>query len=86
MANSIPRYELSALLPGHSSDVKALKFPNEHTIASASRDGTVRLWKFGTPEGTSSDPHWSSKLLHSDTPYVNSVTWLDDEESCMCSC
>lgn len=81
MVDSVPRYKLSATLPGHTSDVKALKFPNKDTIASTSRDGTVRFWKFGDHEGSNSVKHWASKLLLSETPYVNSVGWLDDEDS-----
>lgn len=83
MSESIPRYTLSATLLGHSSDVKSVVFPNKSTIATASRDGSVRLWKYGVPEGTSSDPHWNSNVLHKDTPYINSISWFDDAESCM---
>lgn len=79
-SESLPRYSLSANLFGHESDVKAVTFPNSSTIASASRDGTVKLWK---PTKNTSPPVWTFKQLHHGTPYVNSIAWLEDESSRM---
>ncbi|KAF8860264.1 PFU-domain-containing protein [Acephala macrosclerotiorum] len=38
-------YKLSASLSGHDDDVRGVAFPTSKAVLSASRDGTVRLWK-----------------------------------------
>lgn len=77
MSQSIPRYDLSSNLIGHQADVKAVTFPNSHTIASVSRDGSVNLWKPKSGEPTS----WLFKQLYHGQAYVNSVAWFDDSET-----
>lgn len=73
------QYTLSSTLHGHESDVKSLVFPTPGTIASASRDGSSRLWK---NEGKDTDGTilWPSQVLYHETPYVNSITWLNSED------
>lgn len=77
-SDSIPRYTFSATLIGHESDVKAVSFPNSSTVVSASRDGSVKLWKHSKESNS-----WAFKQLHHGSPYVNSVAWLDDKETRM---
>lgn len=75
-------YILSATLQGHESDVKALVFPNSNTIASVSRDGSSRLWK-STSKDSEGSNLWPSQILYHDTPYLNSVTWLESDDHSM---
>jgi 2-polyprenyl-6-methoxyphenol hydroxylase-like FAD-dependent oxidoreductase len=43
---AIPRRERSTPLTGHTSGVNSVSFsPDGHTLATASRDGTARLWE-----------------------------------------
>ena len=47
---SIPNAELVAMLVGHTDNILDLDFsPDGKTIASVSRDKTVKLWKLGSP-------------------------------------
>lgn len=45
---AIPDYKLSAILNGHSMDVRSVAATKEFCILSASRDRTAKLWH---PEG-----------------------------------
>merc|ERR1712093_658642 len=38
-------YKISAILAEHDDDVRGVAFPSSKAVLSASRDGTVRLWK-----------------------------------------
>ncbi|KAI9046814.1 hypothetical protein LZ554_008895 [Drepanopeziza brunnea f. sp. 'monogermtubi'] len=38
-------YKISATLMGHEDDVRGVSFPSPKAVLSASRDGSVRLWK-----------------------------------------
>lgn len=80
--SSDSQYTLSASLHGHESDVKALVFPKADTIASASRDGSSRVWKNAgkDAEGTSL---WPSHILYHESPYINSVAWLESDDQSM---
>ncbi|MFN3393954.1 MAG: WD40 repeat domain-containing protein, partial [Candidatus Thermochlorobacter sp.] len=50
VSGSIPNAELVATLVGHTDNVLDLDFsPDGKTIASVSRDKTVKLWKLGSP-------------------------------------
>ncbi|KAF5097670.1 hypothetical protein DV451_003717 [Geotrichum candidum] len=79
------KYTLSASLIGHESDVKAITFPHSDTIASGSRDGSTRLWKFGERDAENVNI-WNSSVLYHETPYINSIGWLDaDDQSLVVS-
>lgn len=73
------QYVLSASLQGHESDVKALTFPYPDKIASASRDGSLRLWTYQGPDSEGTNL-WPSQILSHGTPYVNSVAWLESDD------
>lgn len=75
----LPQYVLSATLNGHESDVKALVFPNSHTIASVSRDGSSRLWR-QNGEDVEGSHLWPSQILYHEKPYLNSITWLEADD------
>lgn len=45
---AVPDYKLSAVLCGHSLDVRSVATTKEFCILSASRDRTAKLWH---PEG-----------------------------------
>ncbi|KAJ2523091.1 WD repeat protein Lub1 [Coemansia sp. RSA 2049] len=42
---SQPSYKLSAVLSGHSSDVRAITAQGSELLVSGSRDGTARIWE-----------------------------------------
>lgn len=46
---AVPEYKLSAVLCGHSLDVRCVATTKEFCILSASRDRTAKLWH---PEGS----------------------------------
>lgn len=58
-------YKLSATLLGHESDVKGVKFASTNSIASVSRDGSLRLWTF--------NDKWIQSVLLQGSKYLNSV-------------
>ncbi|KAA8900569.1 WD40-repeat-containing domain protein, partial [Sphaerosporella brunnea] len=69
MADSI--YKLSALLKGHEDDVRGVTFTSPDSIASVSRDSTVRLWQRGHSTGPFDD-HINS----TGSAFVNSVAFI----------
>ncbi|KAL8293287.1 hypothetical protein RQP46_000981 [Phenoliferia psychrophenolica] len=74
------QYRLSALLSGHSDDVRGLACDNTSRLFSTSRDGTARSWtRHGPREGTTGG--WEQERLFEGfhTGFVNSVAWLGQE-------
>ena len=70
-------YRLSALLVGHSDDVRSLASDVASRLFSTSRDGTARSWsQHGTREGTTGG--WAQERVFEgySTGFVNSVAWL----------
>ncbi|KAJ0161484.1 Ubiquitin homeostasis protein lub1 [Colletotrichum tanaceti] len=65
-------FKLSAQLSGHDSDVKAVSFPNPQTVLSASRDGSVRVWR----QTSDSPPAFEASIASQTSEFVNSVTYL----------
>ncbi|KAL5614289.1 hypothetical protein BROUX41_004399 [Berkeleyomyces rouxiae] len=63
-------FKLSAQLVGHESDVRAVIFPSNSLILTASRDGTVRRW---TRTGNSA---FEGFLVSQGSEYVNSLSYL----------
>ncbi|KPI40084.1 Ubiquitin homeostasis protein lub1 [Cyphellophora attinorum] len=55
-----PEYKLSAVLAGHTSDVRAVLFPDPSLAVTASRDGTTRIWKRTSTSPPTYDPSESS--------------------------
>lgn len=64
-------YKLSASLLGHESDVKCVRFLDNTTIASVSRDATLRVWKF-------MDDKWNQLVAFQGSKYLNSVSRCGD--------
>ncbi|KAI9651270.1 WD repeat protein Lub1 [Ciborinia camelliae] len=65
-------YKLSASLPGHEDDVRAVAFPSSKAVLSASRDGTVRLWK----QLSDNPPIFDATISSHATAFVNTVAYL----------
>ncbi|PVH95410.1 phospholipase A-2-activating protein [Periconia macrospinosa] len=63
-------YKLSASLRGHEDDVRSVVFPSPTTVASASRDSTVRVWSLQS----SSPPNFDSTIKVHGTEFVNALT------------
>ena len=57
-------YKLSAVLTGHTSDVRAVLLPDSNLAVTASRDGTVRVWK---QTSTSPPTFDATELSHGST-------------------
>lgn len=57
---AVPDYKLSAVLCGHSLDVRCVAKTKEFCILSASRDRTAKLWH---PEGLVFLSRYSAKIL-----------------------
>ncbi|CAI4044680.1 hypothetical protein N7582_003334 [Saccharomyces uvarum] len=65
-------YQLSATLKGHSQDVRDVVAVDDSKVASASRDGTVRLW--------SKDDQWHSTVVYSGQGFLNSVCYDSEKQ------
>ncbi|KAK4705722.1 phospholipase A-2-activating protein, partial [Phenoliferia sp. Uapishka_3] len=80
--NSGPqKFRLSALLEGHTDDVRALACDSSSRLFSASRDGTARSW---TQKGlrTGRTGGWEQDgLFGGHQGFVNSVTWWGGNSS-----
>ncbi|KAI5644066.1 PUL domain-containing protein [Phthorimaea operculella] len=67
----IPEYKLSAVLTGHSLDVRCVAKSKEYCILSASRDRTAKLWH---PEGVREYVNVVTYKGHKN--FVSCVCWL----------
>ncbi|KUJ09495.1 putative polyubiquitin binding protein [Mollisia scopiformis] len=65
-------YKLSASLSGHDDDVRGVAFPTSKAVLSASRDGTVRLWKL-TSEN---HPVYDDTISSHAGAWMNTVAYL----------
>ncbi|PQE29479.1 Polyubiquitin binding (Doa1 Ufd3) protein [Rutstroemia sp. NJR-2017a WRK4] len=65
-------YKLSASCAGHEDDVRAVAFPDPKAVLSASRDGTVRLWKLLSDK----PPIFDATISSHATAFVNTVAYL----------
>ncbi|KAM0753914.1 WD40 repeat-like protein [Meredithblackwellia eburnea MCA 4105] len=77
-----PQYQLSALLQGHTDDVRSLATDNSSTLFSASRDSTARVWKHSKPDGGGGTTGgWVQERLFEGyhTGFINSVTWWEGD-------
>ncbi|SCZ97666.1 BZ3500_MvSof-1268-A1-R1_Chr4-3g07351 [Microbotryum saponariae] len=81
--SSTTQYRISALLRGHTDDVRALTSAPDGTLYSASRDGTVKSWRTTAKEPNGQQGRWELRRtwegLH--TGFVNSVRWVGKERS-----
>ncbi|KAF9427977.1 hypothetical protein BGZ94_003706 [Podila epigama] len=68
-------WQLSAILAGHTGDVKAVCAPTNDLIISVSRDQSVRTWK-----RQSSNTFVEDKIFLGHTNYVNSVAFIAASE------
>ncbi|GAA5900619.1 uncharacterized protein JCM6883_002902 [Sporobolomyces salmoneus] len=75
---SIPPYRFSAVLSGHTSDVRSLSASSTNFLFSASRDGTARSW---TRSGQG-DKEWKAGRVWKEghVGFVNSVCLLTISE------
>ncbi|KAJ2674438.1 WD repeat protein Lub1 [Coemansia sp. RSA 1085] len=64
-------YKLSAILDGHTSDVRGLAAYGSDTLVSVSRDGTGRIWRRKAANGYEED-----SVLLGHEGYISSVTWM----------
>jgi WD40 repeat protein len=72
-----PLFRLSALLQGHSDDVRCLAGDPYSRLFSSSRDSTARAWvRKGPREGTTGG--WAQARVFEGyhTGFVNAVAWL----------
>ncbi|WYZ45700.1 hypothetical protein EsH8_VIII_001016 [Colletotrichum jinshuiense] len=70
-------FKLAAQLAGHDSDVKAVSFPTPQTVLSASRDGSVRVWR----QTSDSPPTFEASVSSQTSEFVNSITYLRPTEA-----
>ncbi|CEJ60260.1 Putative Complex: Ufd3p is an in vivo ligand of Cdc48p [Penicillium brasilianum] len=68
----MPDFKLSASLEGHGDDVRAVAFPNQNVVLSASRDATVRLWKLVS----SPPPTYDHTIAAHGQAFINSLAYL----------
>ncbi|OLN86566.1 Ubiquitin homeostasis protein lub1 [Colletotrichum chlorophyti] len=69
-------FKLSAQLVGHDSDVKSVSFPSPQTVLSASRDGSVRVWR----QTSGSPPTFEASVTSQSSEFVNVVSYLQPSE------
>ncbi|KAG9254090.1 WD40-repeat-containing domain protein [Emericellopsis atlantica] len=65
-------FKLSAQLVGHEADVRAVCFPTDNLVLSASRDCSVRAWRRSADNKNSFD----GTLVSRGSEYVNSLTFF----------
>lgn len=65
-------FKLSAQLVGHEADVRAVCFPSDSLVLSASRDCSVRAWRRSVDNKNSFD----GTLVSRGSEYVNSLTFF----------
>ncbi|KAM4060980.1 PUL domain-containing protein [Hirsutella rhossiliensis] len=65
-------FKLSAQLMGHEADVRAVCFPSDNFVLSASRDCTVRLWR----RGPKPPPSFEGTVISRGSEYINSLTFF----------
>ncbi|KAK7434219.1 hypothetical protein CaCOL14_012991 [Colletotrichum acutatum] len=70
-------FKLSAQLSGHDSDVKAVSFPSPQTLLTASRDGSVRVWR----QTSGSPPTFEPTISSQTSEFVNAVTYFQPSEA-----
>lgn len=61
-------YQLSAQLTGHAQDVKCVIGIDENRVASASRDGSVRIW-------TKDEGKWEGIIVRHSAKFINSLVY-----------
>ncbi|EAU88837.2 phospholipase A-2-activating protein [Coprinopsis cinerea okayama7 len=66
-------YKLSAVLQGHSSDVRALATPTNDLILSASRDTTAIAWNRTSP---GAKEFTNETVLRAGSRYINAVAFI----------
>ncbi|RVX71451.1 hypothetical protein B0A52_05023 [Exophiala mesophila] len=60
-SGALPDFKLSAVLAGHTSDVRAVLLPDPSFAITASRDGSTRVWKRVSTSPPTYDPTESSQ-------------------------
>ncbi|KAL2062534.1 hypothetical protein VTL71DRAFT_6800 [Oculimacula yallundae] len=65
-------YKISATLAEHEDDVRGVAFPSPKAVLSASRDGTVRLWK----HLSANPPLFDGTISSHAGSWMNTVTFL----------
>jgi WD40 repeat protein len=73
---------LVATLHGHQKMVRTIRFsPVEHLIATASYDGTVKLWKIKPPEEEEEEENTEpEKLVERDTVYLRDTVYVEKKQ------
>ncbi|KAF2716376.1 PFU-domain-containing protein [Polychaeton citri CBS 116435] len=64
-------FKLSAILSGHEEDVRAIVFPAQDALFSASRDNTVRTWKLTS----SKPPSYENTFLLRSEHWLNGIAY-----------
>jgi len=64
-------FQLSATLKAHDQDVKGVVAINNDTLASVSRDGTVRRWSLTDKK----DNLWTDEVLYNTNMFLNAITY-----------
>ncbi|KAF3480082.1 uncharacterized protein GIQ15_05429 [Arthroderma uncinatum] len=72
----MPDFKISALLEGHSDDVRAVAFPNPKTVLTSSRDATVRMWTVIS----SPPPKFDDKITVHGSAFINSLAYCPPTE------
>ncbi|KAK2850608.1 hypothetical protein FQN49_005497 [Arthroderma sp. PD_2] len=67
----MPDFKISALLEGHSDDVRAVAFPNTKIVLTSSRDATVRMWTVVS----SPPPKFDDKITVHGSAFINSLAY-----------
>ncbi|EGD93202.1 polyubiquitin binding protein [Trichophyton tonsurans CBS 112818] len=67
----MPDFKISALLEGHSDDVRAVAFPTASTALTSSRDATVRMWTVVS----SPPPKFDDKITVHGSAFINSLAY-----------
>ncbi|KAM5437284.1 WD repeat protein Lub1 [Microsporum canis] len=72
----MPDFKISAILEGHSDDVRAVAFPSTTTVLTSSRDATVRMWTVIS----SPPPQFDDKITVHGSAFINSIAYCPPTE------
>lgn len=68
-------YRLSSTLRGHEQDVRGVVAINDETVASVSRDGSMRVWTQESGNEDAQGRNWTSRVVYTTDKFLNCICY-----------